>query len=287
MKLVYFIALFCALNCDAQPFTQGDAALIEQTLLSFAPGPYLPLNDVTNLVLSGTYFAPLALYMPSSTYYTTNGNTVTLADMWTNHFNLTNTATTHGTWPVRQPAAINGYDTILNSVAAHTFLSSQTYTGATPHEIVMVMRWAGPTNLPQASMIFENYTGGSDSGRERAGSVAATGLLELMGNGDVSFDVNTNKWMVWDFVFLKSGNPGALMYTNNVLCTTSFHDSDGQNGLTLSQSYGRFGGYTAPCDVAFMVSYGVTNGIGYIPGTNSTSRSMVYSSLTNYFNLAP
>lgn len=270
--LMVLLGVFCR---DAKSVTAQVGALRVGTITAPVISPAPNLDDVTNLTIGGIYYAPLALYMPSAATYTTN-TTATLSDSWTNNWPLTNLAAV-SKWPVRQAGALNGMDTLLNSVASGTYLQSSTFTSTPSFELVMVMRWAGPTNNATR---YAFDCASSTSYRRYAGQ-DSSGTFTVNGDAGRDFSPNTNQWMVWDFIF---DNGCIYGYTNNhSISGSSGGGATSMGGLTLGASYARSS--CSPIETALVVAYGATNGLAVVPGTNFTARNRVYSNLASFFNL--
>jgi len=211
-----------------------------------------------------------------SSNYVTNAGVLSMADLNTNHFDLTNRSAAN-TMPARTAAGLNGLDYItINNDGGAPFhvsdLQSAIYTSSQPHEVVMVL------SVSNVGVIGNTYVYNSkDSAHQNA-------VVEKIGIGFIPFAGNTftastvdvtNKWIVLDTVY----NTTLTLFTNNVSGATG-NGSQTCNGFTLGNRYdlaGPSSGYWGT--FAECVTFGSV--------LSTTARSNLFVYFTNKYNLPP
>lgn len=218
------------------------------------------LSTPTNI--SG--YPSLAWYCVSSNY-TTNSGTLIMADLYTNHFDLTNQETAK--FPARTAAGVNGFDYANFIAANNTYLKSVIYTSTQPTEVVMVM-----------SMTNTGTTLFLDSANTAARQFVDLASQQLQFGAATTLSVanfhTTNKWAVFNFVY---NGASSEAYTNNVLGVSGNAGSQSANGLTLGQRFG----LTLPSSMSFAeMSIYSTN-------LDTFSRSNLFYYFTNKYAIGP
>lgn len=199
---------------------------------------------------------------------TTNAGQGIVADRWTNHYDLTNTAGT--AVPALNPTGLNGLGTVTFD-GVDDYLRSISYTSAQPHEIFAVLRFN--TNGAISSRIIVNHAGAA-----LAAAVIATfdDSLDIrapttsLGSGQ---PLPQGKWMILDLQW--RGGSSAIL-TNNVLYNSPSTGGNGMDGIVFAARatldvYYKF-------SVAEIVTFGGSGGV--IPGTNTVAQSNLF----NYFS---
>jgi hypothetical protein len=270
--LILLASTICAFG-DA--VTMMDPAFTGQQVNSTPSAPSPPLNDVTNLA----GYPPIAVYLPtvSGSYVSnTSPNRVTLLDLWTNSWNLTNLTAAH--YPIQQSDGSIAF----NASQSQSLLCSA-FTNTLPAEYLLVVKLNGIATNAQDRYLFSSF-----SASARHYSYISTSGNALLGDNNAmtwatASTLVTNKIIVIDFA-VGSTNVNIQCFTNNVQANVSGQNQTGQmQGLAigtdhfLTEKYGSFQLYA-------MVVYGGGNPI---PITNTVARGRVFASITNFIPLSP
>lgn len=275
MKWLIYIILSISCYGQGKEFTFHDIAFLDQsTNLPVAGGAFNPTN-ISGYPANAWYVVDNDLGTSTTNCYFTNGIVTSLLDSGPNGWHLTNSSAGGGIRPVRQISALNGYDTLLFSIANSTVLRSVNYTSSQPHEVVMLMRYDGPTNST-ISYIFDCGVGTTYRQRVLMNGVTAnSGLFAYnAGTAKEMGPITTNKWIVWDWLF---NGATSSNWFNNVLDKSGNLGANTISGLTIGSSVNAAN--PTPIDIAEVVTF----------STNLTTsvRTDLYNYLTNKYAIAP
>lgn len=254
--------------------------IISLLVLLGAPAWANPIFFGHNQFASAASFSPtnisgvasLAWYEPHTSGLQTNSGVVTLKDLFTNGYDLTN-ATAAYCFPTRIAAGLNSRD-IVRFDGVSNFLRSVSFTVSQPNEIVIVLN--DKQALDSVSKYIQN-------------SVTATKQLIRHSVNNFSFNAGssvngttaiTNKWIVLDALF---NGASSVMYTNQVVAASGNAGANALGGITIAGADNLANTAFFQMDVAEIICYSASLG----SAAWSTARSNLYCYLTNKYILAP